>query len=231
MPSFARKDYRVQSINKILARTGLDRGRAEKIMTECKAVTKRAGLDGKAPAKLTKNDVESIAFYTLYFGSSDFEYAPYRMLNNALASDNAEDLREARDLLFDVLSALRKLPRCKREVLYRGMKGSVDRSVYSVGAVVMWHGLFSVSTNINTVKSFLSSSEELDVSHGTLFVIEDGWGYNIQPYSLYPEEEEILLEPERQFSVNSVIESDMTIVSLKMLDTPLILPQVLSGDN
>lgn len=73
-------------------------------------------------------------------------------------------------------------------------------------------------------------SEEKENLKGTLFIIEDGWGYNIQPYSLYPEEEEILLEPERRFEVESVIESDLTIVNLRMLDTPLILPQTFS-DN
>ena len=60
---------------------------------------------------------------------------------------------------------------------------------------------------------------------GTLFVIEGGWGYNIQPYSLYPDEEEILLEPERRFQVQSVIGSETTVINLRMLDTPLALPQ------
>ena len=224
------EDYREQPIHKILTQTGLDKGRAEKIMNECKAASRRAELEGKAPSRLTKKDMESIAFYTLYLESRDFEYSPYRLLNKALASDNAEDLQEARDLLFNVMTALRKLPRHEGDLLYRGIRGSVDKSVYKPGAVVMWHGLLSVSTNINAVKSLLASSGELDVSHGTLFIIEGGWGYNVQQYSLYPEEEEILIEPERQFTVNSVIKSDMTIVSLQMLDTPLILPRVFAGD-
>ena len=33
--------------------------------------------------------------------------------------------------------------------------------------------------------------EEEEYSGGTLFIIEDGWGYNMQPYSQFPDEEEI----------------------------------------
>ena len=63
-----------------------------------------------------------------------------------------------------------------------------------------------------------------------MFVVEDGWGYDIQPYSLYPGEAEILLEPEREFMVQDVIDADVTIVKLKMLDTPIILPEMF-GDT
>ena len=62
---------------------------------------------------------------------------------------------------------------------------------------------------------------------GTLFIIEDAWGYDIQPYSLYSEEEEILLEPERVFEVTSVVDSEeFVMVTLKMVDTPPILTKV-----
>ena len=62
-------------------------------------------------------------------------------------------------------------------------------------------------------------------------IIEEAQGYNIQPYSLYSEEEEILLEPERVFEVTSVVGSDeFAMVTLKMLDTPPILTQVF-GEN
>ena len=52
-------------------------------------------------------------------------------------------------------------------------------------------------------------------------------GYNIQPYSLFSEVEEILLEPEREFRVQSVIKAKLTVVKLEMLDTPSpLLPDV-----
>ena len=64
----------------------------------------------------------------------------------------------------------------------------------------------------------------------TLFILDKGWCYDIQPYSLFPGEDEILLEPERQFRVVSVLEAALTIINLKMLDTPLSVPEVLGGE-
>ena len=47
------------------------------------------------------------------------------------------------------------------------------------------------------------------------------------PTHCSPDEEEILLEPERQFIVKSVIEAEgIIVITLEMLDSPLILPNV-----
>ena len=73
----------------------------------------------------------------------------------------------------------------------------------------------------------MQRGKALGKATGTLFIIENGWGYDIQPYSLFPDEAEILLEPERQFKVLSIIQAEgITIINLKMLDTPLALSQV-----
>ena len=80
---------------------------------------------------------------------------------------------------------------------------------------------------MKATKTFLAKGAKTGKATGTLFIIEDGWGYDIQPYSLFPDEAEILLEPERQFKVTSVIQGEgLTFISLRMLDTPLALPQV-----
>ena len=42
---------------------------------------------------------------------------------------------------------------------------------------------------------------------------------------MIPEETEILLDPEKCFKVQSVIEVETTVVKLKMMDLPLILSQ------
>ena len=77
-----------------------------------------------------------------------------------------------------------------------------------------------------------SNEEEEEVTlKGTLFIIEEAWGYNIQPYSLYSEEEEILLEPECVFEVTSVVDSgEFAMVTLKMVSTSPILTKVF-GEN
>lgn len=49
---------------------------------------------------------------------------------------------------------------------------------------------------------------------------------------MYPDEEEIVLEPERQVRVKSVIEAEgLTIVKVEMLKTPLVLPGVFGHKN
>ena len=77
-----------------------------------------------------------------------------------------------------------------------------------------------------------NSEEEGEVTlKGTLFIIENAWGYNIQPYSLYSDEEEILLAPDRVFEVTSVVDSgEFVMVTLRMLDTQPILTKVF-GEN
>ena len=103
----------------------------------------------------------------------------------------------------------------------------MDEDHYHEGNVITWPALSSTSPDMNTTKKFLAKGSRTGKATGTLFIIEDGWGYDIQPYSLFPEEAEILLEPERQFKVKSIIEAEgITIVTLKMLDTPLALQQV-----
>ena len=225
------ENYKEQTIEKVLVQMGMDKDDAKVFALECKAAGKRAEMEGKTTDRFTKDNAAAIALYTSCSEVSNFEYSPYRIINKAIAGNDIEDLQNAKDLLFIVMTALRRLPRCEGKMLYRGTKSDIDKESYKPGSVVMWHGLFSVSTNMGAVKEFLTPSEEFDVSYGTLFVIEGGWGYDVQQYSLYPEEEEeILLEPERQFKVKSVIRSKMTVVSLQMLDTPLVLPRVFSGD-
>ena len=129
------------------------------------------------------------------------------------------------------MTALRKLPRVTGQVLYRGVRGEVnlDKDHYSKGNVVVWPALSSTSPDMSTTKAFLekgSKKKKKGKESGTLFIISNAWGYNIQPYSLFPDEEEILLEPERQFHVVSVLRAAFTIINLEMLDTPLSAPEV-----
>ena len=130
--------------------------------------------------------------------------------------------------MYLVMTALRKLPRVTGQVLYRGVRGEVnlDKDHYSKGNTVFWPVLSSTSPNMNATNAFLAKGLKGGKAKGTLFVIGKAWGYDIQPYSLFPDEEEILLEPERQFHVVSVLRAAFTIINLEMLDTPLSAPEV-----
>lgn len=222
-------EYRIPSITAALVEAGIDRGLASYAEKRCMGSAERAESEGKLFDGFTKEDAACVALYTCDFGGNLFDSNPYRLLNIALMDNNGDSIRSVRGLFFLVMSALRKLPRCSGPTLYRGIRNDIDKDKYKVGKKVVFHGFSSTSVNMATVKAFLASSvdpERGGCSSGTLFVIEDAWGYDIQPYSMFPEEKEILLEPERCFVVNSVIEAETTVVNLKMIDTPPILTQV-----
>ena len=166
--------------------------------------------------------------YTYDFGAKDFENNPYRIINRK----NFAEIQKASGLLYLVMSALRKLPRVTGRTLYRGVRGevSLDKDHYHKGNVVTWSAFSSTSPDMEATKTFLAKGSKGGKATGTLFIIEKGWGYDIQPYSLFPGEEEILLEPEREFRVVSVFKSSgLTIINLEMLDTPLSVPEVFGG--
>lgn len=227
--------YTPPTISMALREAGLDKVKAEYAETLCMRAATAAENEGRLEAGITKDDAAAIALYTYDFGPGDFESNPYRILNTALASNNSNDLKRVRGLIFIVTRALRKLPICENITLYRGIRDNVDRDMYKVGHTIVFHGFSSATTDMNVVKEFLASSSEgkgaAPSSSGTLFVLEDTWGYDIQQYSLYPNEREILIEPERHFRVQSVIESNIVVVNLLMLDTPLILENQFNGGS
>ena len=103
-------------------------------------------------------------------------------------------------LLYLVMSALKKLPRMTGRTLYRGVRGevSLDKGTTTKGNVVTWSALSSTSPDMDATKTFLAKGSKGGEETGTLFTVSGKpWGYDIQPYSLFPDEEEILLEPDR----------------------------------
>ena len=128
------------------------------------------------------------------------------IINRSLVEMNCAWLQMATGILYLVMTALRKLPRVTGMTLYRGVRNEVkmDGDHYHEGNTITWPALSSTSPHMKTVKTFTAKGSKTGKATGTLFTIENGWGYDIQPYSLFPEEAEILLEPERQFKVISI---------------------------
>ena len=225
------EDYEVPTLPDALWNAGLDSEKVSIVMNACKRVGDCLEDGGSTPVEFTYDNALAIAMYTYSFGDREYEENPYRLINMALVDDDRSTLQDVSGLLYHVMTSLRKLPRVTGKTLYRGIRERVNKRDYASGSIVVWHGLSSTSLDINTVKASLGRAElsggnESKKARGTLFIIENAWGYDIQPYSLFPDEEEILLEPEREFKVQSVIESGATIVKLRMLDTPLVLPEV-----
>ena len=221
-------DYSPPHMREALLNAKIGPEDADYIVEACKASASHARNDGLLTKDFTEEeDAEVIAMYTFDFGPENYEMNPYRMVNRELIGRNTKTLMEVKDLLYLVMHALRKLPRVTGQTLYRGVRVAMnlDTDHYSEGNVVTWPALSSTSPDSRNIKTFLSKGG--GKVKGTMFIIENGWGYNIQPYSLFPDEAEILLEPERQFMVKSVIEAEgIIVITLEMLDSPLILPNV-----
>lgn len=227
--------YHIPTMEQALFEAGLDRDRVDRIIKDCEDIATNVEQRKAIPKGLTKEDVAAITMYTYDLGSTDFEYNPYRLINKALSDGNKQDFDKIRGLLFLVMSSLRKLKRVEGETLYRGIRRAIDLDNYKEGDIIMWNGFSSTSPNMKTIQDFIDTKktdkEENGIASGTLFIIEDGWGYDIQPYSFFPNEREILIEPERCFRVHSVIEAEMVVVKLSMVDTPLLLPELFGEHN
>ena len=221
-------DYVRPAMCEALLGAGIPEEKVGLVCSACEKAAHRAAEGGRLVEGLTEEDAAAVAMYTYDFGSDDFEINPYRIINRSLVGRNYAGLQKAGGLLYLVMTALRKLPRTSGRVLYRGVRGEVnlDEDHYTKGNVVTWTALSSTSPDVDATKAFLAKGSKSGKATGTLFIIDGGWGYNTQPYSLFPGEEEILLEPERQFRVKSVICADLTVINLEMLKTPVVLPRV-----
>ena len=109
--------------------------------------------------------------------------SPYRIINKKLWDEDIQDqLKDKKSFLKLLLCSLRKLPRTEPQTLYRGIKK--DKHKYFIGEEIVWKGLSSTSTSMRTTQSFLANS-----ARGTLFEIRNAWGYDIQDFSLFSNEE------------------------------------------
>ena len=221
--------YTRPPMKEALIEAGLTEKQADNVSRACINAASFARDDGKLFGDFTEEDAAAVAMYTYDFGPEELESNPYRIINKGLVGKNFSDMQKSSGILYLVMSALRKLPRVSGVPLYRSVRSdaSLDKDRYREGNVVTWPGLTSASPNMNFAKAFLGKASNGKKATSTLFVVENGWGYNIQPYSLFPGETEILLEPERQFKVISVTQADgINIVKLQMMKTPLVLPKV-----
>jgi len=78
--------------------------------------------------------------------------------------------------------------------VWRSVQGNVSES-YKVGSKKIWWGFSSCTTDLETVKKFLSDGDK------TVFNIHVDNAYDISLFSSFPKESEVLLPPARYFEV------------------------------
>ncbi len=161
-----------------------------------------------------KERVEMYSFLIAYTHSAaDQETSPYRMLNSAILNFEQRVLMKFSLFLFGLLEGLRSLPYMQYSKLYRG-----------IGREVKWE-----SDDLRIFPTFTSTSRSLEVAEGfskrnrkmderrTIITAKGLFGYDISGYSLFPGEEEVLLEPFQQVYVEKVEEGD-DVVMIDVVD-------------
>nr|ACD54748.1 ADP-ribosyltransferase 1-like protein [Adineta vaga] len=139
---------------------------------------------------LTHDESAALYLYTMEGGENSF----YRILNQALRSEDRPALRIWFPYLKLLDTALSKLPTVQRNI-WRGVIGDIGKDLKK-NELLTWWNVSSCSLSVDVIKDFLSSE-----TSSTLFLIEAVHGKDISLYTNYPDEEEILLAPGIQLRV------------------------------
>ncbi|CAF3407368.1 unnamed protein product [Rotaria socialis] len=158
---------------------------------------------------LTRDESAALLLYTMEAG----EYSFYRELNEILRKEDRNEVKPWFGYLKLFDTALNKLPMVKGNV-WRAVPGNVAQG-YKKNQVLTWWSISSCSTSADVVKAFLKPNEE-----STLFMIEAVNGRNISGYTMYPDEQEIILGIGTQLRVKDIgfQHGNLCLVHLQEID-------------
>ncbi|CAF3196196.1 unnamed protein product [Rotaria sp. Silwood2] len=147
---------------------------------------------------------ESAAIY-LYSMQTGF----FSMLNKALRDENRHVLKPWFAYLKLFITALEKLPSLEIRV-WRGVAGNV-LSIFIPNSVQTWWSVNSCSTVLDVIQAFVGEK-------GTVFAIDAIHAKDVSAYSVFPQEQEVILMPGTQLRMKSNsfnFENRFFIVDLK----------------
>jgi hypothetical protein len=156
--------------------------------------------DPPLPVKLPDNELYAIVAYTHDCGS-ERESNLYYQLNTQLrergVAERQSMVRSWGPFVHFALKGMARLPDYKG-IVWRGFpdKETTLRQ-YSVGRPIQWGAFTSTSTNFDATKGFTNKAT------GVIFKITVLSGKDINAYSFFPCEGEILLSPSHRFIVSS----------------------------
>lgn len=156
---------------------------------------------------LTLDQVGALVYYTSDirpFGGK-YETNTFKLLNMALVSRDPEQIEPWRPFLYHALSAQKFLPPFIGTT-YRGLDKPVSglSKQYAHGGEVSWVAFSSSTKNKKQMENFSTKG----IKYGTWMVIEGRSGIEV-PFSLFPNEEEVLFFPNTKFSVKSVLTNEL----------------------
>ena len=166
------------------------------------------------PKNLSEDEAAAIMLYTT--SSTRHEKCVSSILNEALRSNNRQELEPWFLYLKLLFVALDRLPTMTNRRLFRGIKKDVS-NFYQVGQRVIWLGFSSCST-----KKDVAEREEFFGNTGkrTMFIIDSNSAKSIDKYSYYINEGEVMLLLATQFQVVNCCkrEGDLYEIHLKEMD-------------
>lgn len=147
----------------------------------------------------------------------------YRILNDTLRSTNRDELLPSWFLFLKLfLTALTRLSSTPGRVAYRGVKMDL-RKDYPEGSKIIWWGISSCTSRLDVLKN-----EQFFGKSGTrtLFTIECDTGKAIRDLAMFPEEEEILLPPGREFKVVSCLDAGNNLYMIHLKEIVPKFPHI-----
>eukprot|EP01124_Arcella_intermedia_P032363 TRINITY_DN7533_c0_g1_i2.p1 TRINITY_DN7533_c0_g1~~TRINITY_DN7533_c0_g1_i2.p1 ORF type:complete len:207 (-),score=33.81 TRINITY_DN7533_c0_g1_i2:103-723(-) len=127
---------------------------------------------------------------------------------NEKLRDRTRDIATFYPYIKLVSSGLSMLPRVE-ETVYRGMKGDL-KHLFKKGEFVMWWGFTSCTLHVEPILEFIGQEAER-----VLLCVKQRSGAQINAFSQFPREEEVLLPPGRYLKVESVLpQGTLFIVNL-----------------
>jgi hypothetical protein len=153
------------------------------------------------------------------------EQSPYYLMNAALRDKVRSKLLPWRDYIWLLLHAMQMLPLVTEATVFHGMKqlASSLPEDYSDGEEFVWSGFSSTASTVSVMEKFLGSTGDR-----TMLQLEltEPVARDIRPFSMFPDENEILLPPNVQFEAVSRFDAGggLTIIQCKQVasDDPIL---------
>lgn len=167
----------------------------EKIVSECKKFAESKSYD---TSLLNEDELMALGLYTYDINDINNKQNNFYYIFNAMLRERStQDLLKWRGYIYYLFSALAKIPNQKR-TLYRGVvadKATIEKA-YVPGRKIHWSAFSSSSTNEQKAKNFSLPSR-------IVFRINVLTGKDIQPFSFFPSEHELLLSPNMSLVVTN----------------------------
>ena len=224
---FYPKGYTPVKIKTALEYIGLDAGEVRAVYRDSYYMAMWCKKEGLCKRRLRVKDALVLAAFGYAFRDpSLYEKTPQFLLNQSLYFRTAEDMEDIKDFLFLVLRSLRHLEPVTKTQLYFASDEcvKVDSEHYVVGEMIVWPIFTSTTTDMTSLLPGLTSAD--GTTRGTLFIIDNAVGYDIQPYVIprpgagadagaSDKAPKIILDPDTTFVVRRAIPGNLTIIALE----------------